>query len=109
MKLAVCISGHLRNCHLYIDNFKEKILDILDKNNVKYDIYLLTYHNIITTKKYATQKNIPINKDISEEVNYSLKEILKKIDIKKYKIMTQVDETISKFNDYDYICIKKKK
>lgn len=108
MKIAICISGHLRNCHLYIDNFKEKILDVLSENNIEYDIYLLTYSNIITTKKFSKEKSLPVNNDISVETDASLKILLKKIKIKKYLVKEQVDETVPKFIDFDYICIKKK-
>ena len=108
MKIAICISGHLRSCHLYIQNFKEKILDVLEENNIDYDIYLLTYSNIVSTPKYAKEKNLPINKDITEETNNSLEVILENIKIKKYLIKKQTDETIDRFQDYDYMCIKKK-
>ena len=109
MKIAVCISGHLRNSDLYIDNFKKNILNVFENNNINYDVFIFTYSNIVSTKIFSKKNKIPINRDISNETNNSLNNILKKIKVKKYKIETQKDESINKYKDYDYIFIRHKK
>ena len=47
-KIAVLLSGHIRNLQEHITNFKENLLNILKQNNYDYDIYIHTWDDNLT-------------------------------------------------------------
>lgn len=47
-KIAILISGHIRNFEEIIKNFKENLINILLENEYDYDIYIHTWDNNLT-------------------------------------------------------------
>lgn len=98
-KVAILLSGHIRNLHEIISNFKENLIKPLEEN-YNYDINIHTWDtNIIERDTFGNNKNY-INTDINKEYIYNLfkknslninkivienqKEIEDKLDVKLY-------------------------
>ena len=108
MKLAICISGHLRDSEKFINNLKNNLLGPLEDEDISFDIFLYTFSNKISLVDNCLEKGIN-DIDISIETNKSIEIYKSNLKIKKLKIGRQELEKIDKYIDYDYIGIKYKK
>ena len=62
MKIALLFWGLTRSLKFSIKTIEERILNILLKNNIEYDIYMHTYKiNNLYSNKRANEKNIKLN------------------------------------------------
>lgn len=97
MKFAIFFFGHTRHCYKYFEYHKENIINILVDNGYEFDVFLITYSDILNEKN--------IRKDLTEETNKSIEHIKNLLGdkIKKIKILTQNQEYIDKFDAYDDI------
>jgi hypothetical protein len=103
-KIALLLSGHVRNLDENIINFKDKLLNILEKNNYNYDIYIHTWDDNLT-------KDIIYNKDKFFQKNIiNIPELFQKhkIPLKKIIIENQEKKTneLQLKNYLDKTCIK---
>ena len=102
--IVILLSGHVRNIHEHILNFKENLLDILLKNNFNYDIYIHTWddnltrdiiynkdkfftHTITDIEKLFKQHKIPLKNLVVE----NQEKIYKQLNINSY-----LDKTCNK-------------
>lgn len=102
-KIAILISGHIRNFDEIIKNFKENIIDVLISNNYNYDIYIHTWDNNLTNDTVLNNDKYYNNKII--DIKY-LENIFKTNNIKfnKNNCLIENQEAISiKNNINNYI------
>jgi hypothetical protein len=105
MKIALCFFGITRSLKFTIYSIRENILDIFKLNNIKYDIFMHTYH-------LTTYKNIRTNECVTNIDNEEYKllnptfieiddqdEIKKKINMNLYR--THRDPWNTKYNSVD--------
>ena len=91
-KIAILLSGHIRNLHEHITNFKENLLNILKQNNYDYDIYIHTWDDNLT-KDIIYVKDKFFKKDIVDvpllfnQHNIPLKKLMIENQEKKTKDM----------------------
>lgn len=91
MKIALLFFGITRSLKYTIQSIKTQILDILDKNNVQYHIYIHTYTlNNLYTNIRTGEKNIELDNEEYKLLNpdYLIidnqEEEIKKLNIKQY-------------------------
>ena len=91
-KIAILLSGHIRNLQEHITNFKENLLNILKQNNYDYDIYIHTWDDNLTKDIIYVKDNF-FKKDIVDvpllfkQHNIPLKKIMIENQEKKTKDM----------------------
>jgi hypothetical protein len=107
MRVAIGFFGITRSLKYTIKSIDENILDIFNKNNIKYDIYIHTYH--LTNYKNVRTSEVINNADINNEeykllnANYieidDQEEIKQKINLLLYR--THKDPWETNYNSVD--------
>ena len=91
-KVCICFFGLTRSLNYTYDSIKKNLLDILEQNNIEYDIYLHTYNLKVLTNPR------------SEEYN-------EKLDTNEFKLLNPKEFIIDNQNEFDkkfdYDIIKK--
>ena len=92
MKVALLFWGLTRSLKFTINSINERILNILKKNEIEYDIYMHTYKvNNLYSNKRASEKNINLNFEEYKLLNPKyfiyddLNIIKKKLGLKNYR------------------------
>ena len=90
MKVAICFFGLTRSLKYTIHNIQTKILEVLSKNNIGYDIYLHTYSLDVLTNKRSGESNCTLDRNeykLLESNRHSIQnqdEFDKTFDVKDY-------------------------
>ena len=82
MKVCICFYGLTRSLKYTYNSIKLNLLDILEENDIQYDIYLHTYNLEILTN--------PRSKEFNE-----------KLDIEEYKILNPKEYIIDNQDEFD--------
>ena len=91
-KVCICFFGLTRSLNYTYDSIKKNLLDILEQNNIEYDIYLHTYNLKVLTNPRSDEYN-------------------EKLDTNEFKLLNPKEFIIDNQNEFDkkfdYDIIKK--